>query len=82
MRIPLIVAASSEGMYPFVYLKPGRWTFESDAIDSVVMIECPPLPAENYAAASLDLAARTPVRAILISRGSERAITVYACLST
>ena len=80
MRIPLIVAGTEAREYPFVYLRAGKWSIETDAQSSVVTIESPPLPAQDHIGLVLDLATRTAIRACVTFRGTERNITVYACL--
>ena len=81
MRIPLIVSsrASEEVDYPFVVLRPGKWSFSHNVTSSDVFIRTPARDVELHE--EIELKEYADVRVICTKAGTEHSITVHACLS-
>ncbi len=82
MRIPLIVAArptSLEFQCPTVFLRQGKWTFDSTHTDSVLYIVSNGQRVEITE--TLELFSPTAVRLYFALIGKEPSITIYACLT-
>ena len=81
MRIPLIVAArpSIDFKSPRVHLRTGKWTFTSDHVDSVLLIESNSQSMD--VTGILELFSPSAVTISFSLVGKESSITVYACLT-